>query len=68
MQGHIVNLAVNVGRDRLADLSDDELRERASSYQPDESHTPAPDIPDAQYRIARHNDIATDHTSRHHTD
>jgi hypothetical protein len=58
MQGHIVNLAVNVGRDRLGEKTDEELRELASAYQPDPDHSPGPTVTDAEYRIASRQRIA----------
>lgn len=58
MQGQTINLAVNVGRDRLAQASDEELLEMQESYKPDEDHTPDPEVTDAEYRLASR-------TSRH---
>jgi hypothetical protein len=68
MTGHTVNLAVNVGRDRLADMSDEELAAAAAAYRPDTDHAPAPEITEAEYRLARRHDLASDRRMSNHID
>lgn len=55
LHGNTVNVAVSVGNDRYAEMSDEELRDAAAAYRPDPEHTPPPQVTDAEYRIA-HNE------------
>lgn len=52
--GTTVNLALNAGRDRFAGMTDAELEELAASYRDDgDTEHPAPNISEAEYRLAK---------------